>query len=94
MFEVLSIKIALSQVEDRGQEQVVLLRPQQGNFGFHEMSVIYLLLSVMSGFRRELDENLRSSGYYAASSGNLITDVSGQSVPTSIVKNPEKFLDP
>ena len=36
--------------------------------------------SVISGFRREVDENCALLGYYAASSGKSLTDVWGQPV--------------
>jgi len=52
---------------------------------------------VISGFRREVDENCVLMGYYVASSGNsLPTFRDNLSVPSSGVKNPKGFwiVDP
>jgi len=48
-----------------------------------------LLLCVISGFRREVDENCALLGYYAANSGNLLpTFRDNLSLPSSGVRNP------
>jgi len=47
--------------------------------------------NLISGFRREVDENCALLGHYAASSGNsLPTFRANQSVPSSGVKNPKE----
>ena len=46
------------------------------------------ILCVITGFRREMDENCTLLGYYAESSGNFLPTFRGnQSVPSSEVKN-------
>jgi hypothetical protein len=57
------------------------------------------LLCLISGFRREVDENCAVSGYGAAIGGNYVpTFRDNLSVPSSGVKNakrdPERFLTP
>jgi hypothetical protein len=47
---------------------------------------------MISGFRRELDENCAFLGYYTASSGNFLPAFRGNmSVPSSGVNNPKGF---
>jgi hypothetical protein len=38
----------------------------------NQMALLYISLFVISGFRRNVDENCAFQGYYAASSGNLV----------------------
>jgi hypothetical protein len=46
---------------------------------------------VISGFRREVDENCALVGYYAASGGSFLpTFRDNLTVPSSWVKNPKK----
>ena len=50
-------------------------------------------LCVISGFRHEVAKNCAILGYYAASSGNFFTDISGQIIdPILRVKNPNESL--
>jgi hypothetical protein len=50
---------------------------------------------LISGFRREINENCALLGHYAASSGNFLTTFwDNLSIPSSQVKNPSWILDP
>ena len=50
---------------------------------------------MISGFRREVDENCSLLGYYAARSGNLLLAFRNYiSVPSSMVKTPKESLLP
>jgi hypothetical protein len=52
-----------------------------------------VFVCVISGFRRDVDENCDLLGYYAPSSGNFIpTFRDNLSVPSSGVKNPKESL--
>jgi hypothetical protein len=49
------------------------------------------VICVISGFRREVDENCALLGYYAASSGNFLLKFRDNvSVPSSEVKTPRE----
>jgi len=47
---------------------------------------------VISGFRRDADENCVLLGCYAASSGNSLTDVSGQSTGPKTSVTPTRYV--
>jgi len=46
-----------------------------------KLSQIYIQLCVLSGIRREADENCTPLGYYAASSGNFLPSLFGFFTP-------------